>query len=95
MVKFAFFSFVVGVAQDRVLCSNSNSIFCLISHIDSFLLFEDSFFPFVGFPGEIAFCLIFTKNFSVVLFLVTFFYIILSLACLYFAFLFVNSCGDY
>lgn len=39
MVKFAFFSFVVGVARDRVLCA---SILCLISHVDSSLLLFSS-----------------------------------------------------
>lgn len=42
MVKFAFFSFVVGVARDRVLCTSSNSILCLISHVDSSLLLFSS-----------------------------------------------------
>lgn len=42
MVKFAFFSVVVGVARDRVSLYSSNIILCLVSHIDSSLLLFSS-----------------------------------------------------
>lgn len=61
MVKFAFFSVVVGVARDRVSLYSSNSILCLVSHLT---VLSYSFLPICQFSGRnCLLCLIFTKNY--------------------------------